>query len=92
MSKAPGSAASYDGSGGWFKIKDWGPTFSGGQASWKLDSTYTFNIPSCVPDGEYLLRISQLGIHNPWPAGIPQVRFLLIAPLPSLFVAEHMFD
>jgi hypothetical protein len=24
MSKAPGSAADYDGSGGWFKIKDWG--------------------------------------------------------------------
>ncbi|KAK6852979.1 hypothetical protein PG995_011530 [Apiospora arundinis] len=72
LSKAPGSAASYDGSGGWFKIKDWGPTFSGGQASWKLDSTYSFNIPSCIPDGEYLLRISQLGIHNPWPAGIPQ--------------------
>jgi hypothetical protein len=24
MSKAPGKAADYDGSGGWFKIKDWG--------------------------------------------------------------------
>jgi hypothetical protein len=24
MSKAPSSASSYDGSGGWFKIKDWG--------------------------------------------------------------------
>ncbi len=24
MSKAPGAAADYDGSGGWFKIKDWG--------------------------------------------------------------------
>ncbi|KAK8042377.1 glycoside hydrolase family 61 protein [Apiospora phragmitis] len=72
MSKAPGSVAEYDGSGGWFKIKDWGATFSGGQASWKLDGSYSFNIPTCVPDGEYLLRISQLGIHNPWPAGIPQ--------------------
>lgn len=24
MSKAPGAAADYDGSGQWFKIKDWG--------------------------------------------------------------------
>ena len=24
MSKAPGKASDYDGSGGWFKIKDWG--------------------------------------------------------------------
>lgn len=24
MSKAPGAASDYDGSGGWFKIKDWG--------------------------------------------------------------------
>lgn len=39
MSKAPGSASDYDGSGGWFKIKDWGATFSGGQASWNLGST-----------------------------------------------------
>ena len=34
--------------------------------------SYSFDIPSCVPDGEYLVRIQQLGIHNPWPAGIPQ--------------------
>ena len=39
MSKAPGSASSYDGSGGWFKIKDFGPTFNGGSASWNLGST-----------------------------------------------------
>ncbi|KAK0620092.1 glycosyl hydrolase family 61-domain-containing protein [Immersiella caudata] len=72
MSKAPGSAADYDGSGQWFKIYDWGPTITGSGASWKLDSSYTANIPSCIPDGEYLLRIQSLGIHNPWPAGIPQ--------------------
>lgn len=72
MSKAPGSVSDYDGSGGWFKIQDWGPTFTGGGATWKLDDSYTFNIPSCIPDGEYLVRIQSLGIHNPWPAGIPQ--------------------
>ena len=68
LSKAPGSVKDYDGSGGWFKVKDWGP--SGGQ--WAMQSTYSFNIPSCVPAGEYLVRIQSLGIHNPWPAGIPQ--------------------
>jgi hypothetical protein len=72
MSKAPGSASDYDGSGGWFKIKDIGPTFSGGSATWDLGTTYSVEIPSCIPDGDYLVRIQQLGIHNPWPGGIPQ--------------------
>ncbi|EAQ89440.1 hypothetical protein CHGG_06059 [Chaetomium globosum CBS 148.51] len=72
MSKAPGAASSYDGSGGWFKIKDIGPSFSGGSATWDLGTTYTAQIPSCIPDGDYLIRIQQLGIHNPWPGGIPQ--------------------
>ncbi|KAL1840826.1 hypothetical protein VTJ49DRAFT_7725 [Mycothermus thermophilus] len=72
MSKAPGSVRDYDGSGGWFKIQDWGPTFNGGNAQWKLDDSYTFSIPSCIPPGDYLVRIQSLGIHNPWPAGVPQ--------------------
>lgn len=65
MSKAPGTAAEYDGSGGWFKIFDWGPTFSGGQATWPMRSDYTSDIPTCIADGEYLLRIQSLAIHNP---------------------------
>ncbi|PNP79225.1 hypothetical protein FNYG_07301 [Fusarium nygamai] len=72
MSKAPSTASSYDGSGGWFKIKDWGPTFSGSSSSWPMYLSYTFNLPTCIANGEYLLRIQSLGIHNPWPAGIPQ--------------------
>ncbi|KAJ1324007.1 lytic cellulose monooxygenase (C1-hydroxylating) [Microdochium nivale] len=73
LSKAPGSVSSYDGSGGWFKIKDIGPTFTGnGQSSWNLAQEYSVTIPSCVANGDYLLRIQQIGIHNPWPAGIPQ--------------------
>ncbi|KAK1764721.1 glycosyl hydrolase family 61-domain-containing protein [Phialemonium atrogriseum] len=72
MSKAPGNVSSYDGSGAWFKIYDWGPTFSGGQATWPMRQTYTYTIPKCLGDGEYLLRIQSLAIHNPWPAGIPQ--------------------
>ncbi|KAK4034541.1 glycosyl hydrolase family 61-domain-containing protein [Parachaetomium inaequale] len=72
MSKAPGAASEYDGSGGWFKIKDWGPTFSGGSATWNMATSYSAEIPSCIPPGDYLIRIQQLGIHNPWPSGIPQ--------------------
>lgn len=72
MSKAPGAAADYDGSGGWFKIHDWSPKISSGQASWTMSDSYTFTIPSCIPNGEYLLRIQSLGIHNPYPAGTPQ--------------------
>lgn len=65
MSKAPGSVNDYDGSGDWFKIQDFGPSFSGGQASWPMRSSYTYSIPKCIPNGEYLLRIQSLGIHNP---------------------------
>ncbi|KAF2972068.1 hypothetical protein GQX73_g1613 [Xylaria multiplex] len=72
LSKAPGAASEYDGSGEWFKIKDFGPTFNGGSASWPLQQTYSYSIPKCIENGEYLLRIQSLAIHNPWPAGIPQ--------------------
>ncbi|RYP04865.1 hypothetical protein DL764_004188 [Monosporascus ibericus] len=90
MSKAPGNAADYDGSGDWFKIKDFGeqvrpyrerknkltattgPEFQGNSANWPMYQTYTSQIPRCIEDGEYLLRIQSLAIHNPWPAGIPQ--------------------
>ncbi|KAI1123993.1 endoglucanase II [Nemania abortiva] len=72
MSKAPGAASEYDGSGEWFKIKDFGPTFNGGSATWPLQQTYSYTLPQCIENGEYILRIQSLAIHNPWPAGIPQ--------------------
>ncbi|KAH9890765.1 glycoside hydrolase family 61 protein [Xylariomycetidae sp. FL2044] len=72
MSKAPSTASEYDGSGEWFKIKDFAPDFSSGTAVWDLSQSYTYEIPTCVQDGEYLVRIQSLAIHNPWPAGIPQ--------------------
>jgi hypothetical protein len=59
------SAAAADGSTPWFKIKEIGPTFSGGQATWDMSNSYSVAIPSCVPAGEYLVRIEQLAIHNP---------------------------
>jgi hypothetical protein len=59
------SAAAADGSSDWVKIKEIGPTFSGGQATWNLKDNYSVTIPTCVAAGEYLLRIEQLAIHNP---------------------------
>ena len=42
MAKAPGAAADFDGSGQvWFKIKDIGPTFSNGQATWDMSRNST---------------------------------------------------
>ncbi|KAJ0160984.1 putative endo-beta-1,4-glucanase D [Colletotrichum tanaceti] len=72
LSKAPSHVQDYDGSGKWAKFKDFGPTFSNGQATWPLRQTYEHKIPTCLRDGEYLLRIHNLAIHNPWPAGVPQ--------------------
>ncbi|KAG0646442.1 putative endo-beta-1 [Hyphodiscus hymeniophilus] len=74
MAKAPTTADAFDGSGQvWFKILDIGPTFdASGTATWTLLQTYTYTIPPALPNGDYLLRIQQLGIHNPYPAGIPQ--------------------
>jgi hypothetical protein len=34
--------------------------------------SYNVTIPTCISFGQYLLRIQQLAIHNPYPAGIPQ--------------------
>lgn len=33
-------------------------------------ATYQYNIPKCIPNGEYLLRIQSLAIHN--PGAVPQ--------------------
>lgn len=69
LSKVPDASAA-DGSTDWAKIKEIGPTFSGGQAKWDMSLTYSVNLPSCISAGDYLLRIEQLGIHN--PGGTPQ--------------------
>ncbi|KAH7360118.1 glycosyl hydrolase family 61-domain-containing protein [Rhexocercosporidium sp. MPI-PUGE-AT-0058] len=67
MAKAPSTAKEYDGSGQrWFKILEIGPVFKGsGDPTWPLWQTYTYRIPPATPNGEYLLRIEQLAIHNP---------------------------
>lgn len=73
MSKAPTTASEYAGDGDWFKIAEEGPTFSGSTATWPLKQSYTYKLPTCLAAGDYLLRVEQLAIHNPYPGGIPQV-------------------
>jgi len=76
MAKAPTgtSAANFDGSGQvWFKLVELGPVFnSDGSITWPLYQTYNYTIPPNLPSGDYLLRPEQLGLQNPYPAGIPQ--------------------
>ncbi|KAF9492619.1 hypothetical protein BDN71DRAFT_1180425 [Pleurotus eryngii] len=70
LGKAPGSVASWDGSGAnWFKIAEWGATFNPFKFTAEGQSTLTTTIPSSVQAGEYLVRIEQIGLHV---AGAPQ--------------------
>ncbi|PVH76227.1 lytic polysaccharide monooxygenase [Cadophora sp. DSE1049] len=61
------NASTADGSGAWFKIAQWGPTITPSAIEWP-DSTnkpsFTFTIPSCVPAGQYLMRIEQIALHG----------------------------
>ncbi|KAF5378572.1 hypothetical protein D9615_007129 [Tricholomella constricta] len=70
LGKAPGSVASWDGSGSnWFKIAEWGATFNPFKFTSEGLSQLSTTIPSNTPSGEYLLRIEQVGLHV---AGAPQ--------------------
>lgn len=71
LAKAPSTAASFDGSGQvWFKFWERGPTFN--PVTWPLTISHSASLPSGLPNGEYLLRVEQLGLHNPYPAALPQ--------------------
>jgi len=52
--------------------KDIGPSFAKSGGDWTATQQQSFNvqIPKCIAAGDYLLRIQQLGIHN--PGGDPQ--------------------
>ena len=71
LSRAPGPAAEYDGSGDWTKI--YSLTYSlnssygasDGILKWATHNARTFNfkLPSETPSGEYLLRAEGLALH-----------------------------
>ncbi|KAF8917395.1 glycoside hydrolase family 61 protein [Mucidula mucida] len=70
LGTAPTSVAEWDGSGAnWFKIAEWGAEFDPfGFTDFNLSALNT-TIPASVPNGEYLIRIEQIGLHV---AGAPQ--------------------
>ncbi|KAL4260084.1 Lytic polysaccharide monooxygenase AA9 [Pleurotus pulmonarius] len=67
MAKAPGNAASFDGSGNvWFKVYEIRPVTNGGTSiTWPADniSRFTFQLPSSLPSGQYLVRVEHIALH-----------------------------
>ncbi|KAF3764435.1 family 61 glycoside hydrolase [Cryphonectria parasitica EP155] len=69
LAKVPAgeTAATYDGSGAnWFKIYQDHPTFSASGPTWPSQGLTAVNIPipSCVENGEYLLRAEHIALHS----------------------------
>jgi hypothetical protein len=69
LSKAPSSAASYDGSGPWFKIFELGVKNFGDDKRalvWQSDGLkkVEFKIPKAISNGEYLLRLEHIALHG----------------------------
>ncbi|CAG8035931.1 unnamed protein product [Penicillium olsonii] len=67
MSKAPGDVREYDGSGDWFKIYELGPEkFSSDGIEWGATDigNFTFELPSEIPSGQYLVRIEHIALHG----------------------------
>ena len=68
LSKAPSTAASYDGSGDWFKIHELG-VCDGGDFTSTAWCDYNRDwvaatIPKDTPNGEYLARFEHIGVHR----------------------------
>ncbi|KAF1999822.1 lytic polysaccharide monooxygenase [Amniculicola lignicola CBS 123094] len=71
LSRAPGSAAGYDGSGDWARIyslttsSNASAGASDGVLKWATHKaqTFRFNLPAETPSGEYLLRAEGLALH-----------------------------
>ncbi|KAI1323419.1 glycoside hydrolase family 61 protein [Xylariaceae sp. FL0255] len=68
MAKVPSgqTAASFDGSGAvWFKIYSQGPIISASGLTWPSEglTQVTTTIPSCIPAGDYLIRVEHIALH-----------------------------
>ncbi|KAI4867691.1 glycoside hydrolase family 61 protein [Hypoxylon rubiginosum] len=74
MAKVPTGqkADSWDGSGAvWFKIFSQGPNISPSGLTWPSQgaSTVSTKIPSCIPSGDYLLRVEHIALHSAGSVG-----------------------
>ncbi|KAF2731882.1 hypothetical protein EJ04DRAFT_609684 [Polyplosphaeria fusca] len=68
ISKAPGSVASYDGSGDWTKVMETGlcgssPGVDNNWCSWQKDRL-EWTVQNNIPAGEYLVRVEHIGLHE----------------------------
>ncbi|KAK0610350.1 glycoside hydrolase [Bombardia bombarda] len=79
MAKVPAgkTAATFDGKGAvWFKIYQDGPKGLGtGTITWPSDgkSQVSVQIPKCVQNGEYLLRVEHIALHSAGSVGGAQL-------------------
>jgi len=74
MAKVPSgqTAASWDGSGAvWFKIFSQGPNISPSGLTWPSQgaASVSTTVPSCIPAGDYLLRVEHIALHSASAAG-----------------------
>ncbi|KAI9152014.1 putative endo-beta-1,4-glucanase D [Paramyrothecium foliicola] len=76
MAKAPSSAVDFDGKGAvWFKVYEDKPIVSSGGIKWPNDGKSSFDIPipSCIANGQYLVRFEHIGLHSASAAGGAQL-------------------
>ncbi|KAH6621145.1 glycosyl hydrolase family 61-domain-containing protein [Chaetomium sp. MPI-SDFR-AT-0129] len=70
LSKAPGDVREYDGSGDWFKVYQLGTQipWNGTDQGWLTwdQKNFQFTLPNEIPAGEYLMRIEQMSVHQPY--------------------------
>lgn len=69
LSKAPSgqTAATYDGSGDWFKIYEEGTkSINSTGMYWYSDGgvNFTWTLPSTIPSGDYLMRVEHIALHT----------------------------
>ncbi|KAK1843097.1 fungal cellulose binding domain containing protein [Colletotrichum chrysophilum] len=83
MAKAPsGSITNFDGSGKvWFKVYNDGPTVTSNGLTWPTSgniytpgkTTLNVQIPRCLADGEYFLRVEHIALHSASSVGGAQL-------------------
>ncbi|KAF3140321.1 hypothetical protein TWF703_003194 [Orbilia oligospora] len=65
------TAADFDGEGTvWFKVHEDQPANTSIGIWWPEDITEVYvKVPRCLPDGEYLLRVEHIALHNAYQTG-----------------------
>ncbi|KAF3920656.1 Endoglucanase-7 [Orbilia brochopaga] len=78
LAKVPSgkTAANFEGDGGavWFKIYENQATITSSSITWPSgQTTVSVKIPSCIPSGQYLLRVEHIALHSASSAGGAQI-------------------